>query len=108
MALLALLMIVEQRLLVDTECVIDQAQPTNPARKAFAEWIAGKVAADIEDLIAIIRHETDAHGANSRYDILASAGSAFSVDSAIHTALPWLLPPADKAPSSQTKRRICS
>ncbi|KAJ2620760.1 hypothetical protein GGI26_004748 [Coemansia sp. RSA 1358] len=99
---------VVQRLLKDMECVVDQAQPTDPARRAFAERITGEVAANIEDLIAKIEHGTDAHGTNSNHNILISADGRFSVDDAIRTALPWLLPLADKASSSQTEKHIYS
>ncbi|KAI9500109.1 hypothetical protein BX070DRAFT_230809 [Coemansia spiralis] len=99
---------VVHRLLKDVDCVVDQAQPTDPARRALAGRIASEVAADIEELIEKAGHGTDAHGANSRHNALASADGAFSVDDTIRTALPWLLPPADKTPSSQTERRIYS
>ncbi|KAJ1992975.1 hypothetical protein EDC05_002416, partial [Coemansia umbellata] len=69
---------VVHRLLKDVDCVVAQAQPTDPARRALAGRIASEVAADIEELIEKAGHGTDAHGANSRHDALASADGAFS------------------------------
>ncbi|KAJ1725017.1 hypothetical protein LPJ61_005681, partial [Coemansia biformis] len=97
---------VEERLVEDVECVVDQAQPTDAQTAQLAGRLIDSVSASMEALFTAATTISEAEAARSSgqphsedgrvaAEVLAAAGVGFPLTAMVNTALQWIQRPVE-------------